>query len=129
MPVIEPKTYDIPILRGLPANPLEHETDYPNLQMRALFVNTKVQGIQEIDGDEEPLKLHFRPGGGTDFRPGFEWIDRESDSEPACVIYFTDGACWQFPEDPGYPVLWALTSSRYKSNFTNRFGEAIIIND
>lgn len=45
--------------------------------------------------------------GGTDFRPVFEWIERERLS-PDLLVYFTD-AEGQFPEhEPQYPVVWLV---------------------
>ena len=52
-----------------------------------------------------PEKLHG--GGGTDFRPVFEWVDREG-IQPELLIYFTD-AEGPFPkEPPSYPVVWLI---------------------
>ncbi len=46
-------------------------------------------------------------GGGTSFRPAFEWADR-LDRQPDLFIYFTD-AQGEFPErPPAYPVLWLV---------------------
>lgn len=47
-------------------------------------------------------------GGGTDFRPPFNYIQQEG-IKPATLIYFTD-MYGPFPEDPGYPVIWCKTS-------------------
>lgn len=46
-------------------------------------------------------------GGGTDFRPVFDWLDAQ-DLQPDLLVYFTDcqGA---FPDTaPGYPVIWVV---------------------
>jgi predicted metal-dependent peptidase len=46
-------------------------------------------------------------GGGTDFRPVFDWVDREG-IHPELLIYFTD-AEGPFPkEPPSYPVVWLI---------------------
>lgn len=46
-------------------------------------------------------------GGGTDFRPVFEWLDR-TQSDPDLLVYFTD-AEGRFPErEPRYPVVWLV---------------------
>lgn len=46
-------------------------------------------------------------GGGTDFRPVFEWLDGER-ADPDLLVYFTD-AEGRFPEcEPGYPVVWLV---------------------
>ncbi len=46
-------------------------------------------------------------GGGTDFRPVFDWVDSEH-LQPALLVYFTD-AQGKFPElEPNFPVLWLV---------------------
>lgn len=45
--------------------------------------------------------------GGTDFRPVFDWIERER-LNPDLLVYFTD-AEGQFPErEPQFPVVWLV---------------------
>ena len=49
----------------------------------------------------------FAGGGGTDFRPLFEWVAIEQ-LRPNLLVYFTD-AEGEFPEyAPDYPVLWLV---------------------
>ncbi|MCG6967841.1 MAG: VWA-like domain-containing protein [Chromatiaceae bacterium] len=46
-------------------------------------------------------------GGGTDFRPVFEWLDTQG-QRPELLVYFTD-AQGQFPlREPDYPVIWLV---------------------
>ena len=46
-------------------------------------------------------------GGGTDFRPAFEWVARQNRA-PDLLLYFTD-AEGEFPErEPNFPVLWLV---------------------
>jgi len=46
-------------------------------------------------------------GGGTDFRPVFEWVDTQG-IKPELLVYFTD-AEGQFPQhEPNYPVIWLV---------------------
>ena len=46
-------------------------------------------------------------GGGTDFRPVFDWIGRQ-DRNPGSLVYFTD-ARGEFPPcEPPYPTLWLV---------------------
>ena len=45
--------------------------------------------------------------GGTDFRPGFEWLE-DRDIQPGVCLYFTDLECSRNPEkEPGFPMIWA----------------------
>jgi len=49
----------------------------------------------------------IRGGGGTDFRPVFEWLDAQG-RHPELLVYFTD-AQGQFPQnEPNYPVIWLV---------------------
>ncbi len=57
----------------------------------------------------EPVRLpeEVCGGGGTDFRPLFDWVAREHIS-PDLLVYFTD-AQGSFPErEPPYPVIWLV---------------------
>lgn len=57
----------------------------------------------------EPLVMpaSFKGGGGTDFRPVFEW-GSTLDRDPDLLVYFTD-AEGRFPaEPPYYPVIWLV---------------------
>ncbi|MBI5937324.1 MAG: hypothetical protein HY850_05695 [Betaproteobacteria bacterium] len=57
----------------------------------------------------EPLVLPagISGGGGTDFRPPFDWVDRDR-LNPDLLIYFTD-AEGEFPkQEPQYPVVWLV---------------------
>ena len=61
-------------------------------------------------------------GGGTDFRPAFEWIDQQ-DISPEAVVFFTD-ADGIFPEiNPSYPVIWLV-----KGRLPVPFGDRIQLN-
>jgi predicted metal-dependent peptidase len=57
----------------------------------------------------EPLEppQSLKGGGGTDFRPVFEWAGKQ-DQEPDLLVYFTD-AEGEFPaREPHYPVIWLV---------------------
>jgi predicted metal-dependent peptidase len=61
-------------------------------------------------------------GGGTDFRPVFEWVARE-DMGPDLLVYFTD-AEGRFPErEPSFPVVWLV-----KGKASVPFGTRIQLN-
>lgn len=74
-------------------------------RVHVVYADAKVQKVEEYGPDDE-MVLALRGGGGTDFRPFFEWIEA-SDVKPACAVYLTDlkGALPDVP--PDYPVLWA----------------------
>lgn len=70
-----------------------------------IYCDSSIQGIEHFYQGDFPDKLNPMGGGGTDFRPVFEWIDKEN-INPSCVIYFTD-LDGRFPDtSPMFPVLW-----------------------
>lgn len=71
-----------------------------------LYCDSRVARADTISRQDLPLALVPSGGGGTDFRPAFDWVARRGIS-PLCMIYLTDLACNRFPRPPGYPVLWA----------------------
>ncbi len=53
------------------------------------------------------LPESLRGGGGTDFRPMFEWVEREH-LRPDLLLYFTDAQGRFPPQEPPYPVVWLV---------------------
>lgn len=57
----------------------------------------------------EGVEINPIGGGGTDFRPAFEWVEKNALS-PSCAVYLTD-MHGRFPDaPPEYPVLWVATT-------------------
>jgi predicted metal-dependent peptidase len=101
--------------------------EYGQIELVIVYVDTQVAGFQEVSVEDIPLKLEVKGGGGTDFRPGFVWVE-EQDYVPVGAIYMTDGYCSSFPdEEPDYPVIWCLTEE--PGNWNPPFGETIKIRD
>ncbi len=74
------------------------------IRLQVIYVDAKFQSIQDLEPGED-IVLKPKGGGGTDFVPGFDYIE-EHDLRPRAVVYLTDGACDSFPAEPEYPVLW-----------------------
>jgi predicted metal-dependent peptidase len=57
----------------------------------------------------EPLALprQFAGGGGTDFKPVFDWVERQA-MRPDALVFFTDADGSFPPRPPEYPVLWLV---------------------
>ena len=73
--------------------------------------------------NEFRLEIDIKGGGGTDFRPVFDWVDRQH-APPDTLVYFTD-AKGEFPSmAPVYPTLWLV-----KGNAEVPFGVRIQLND
>jgi predicted metal-dependent peptidase len=88
--------------------------------IHVVYCDAAVQSTQEFTASE-PARLEPRGGGGTDFRPVFEWVAK-NDIAPVCLIYLTDLCCHSFPETREYRVLWVTDSRR-----TAPFGETVRI--
>jgi len=57
--------------------------------------------------DTMALPEDVEGGGGTDFRPVFDWVEKENRG-PNLLVYFTD-AEGDFPKlAPDYPVIWLV---------------------
>ena len=50
--------------------------------------------------------IEIKGGGGTDFRPVFEYIKKKN-YKPNAILYFTDG-CGDYPESSNIDTLWIL---------------------
>ena len=71
-----------------------------------LDIDCGLEGEIKEYGPHDEIDFSARGRGGTDFRPPFRWAIEECPTQPACLIYFTDGD-GPFPkEPPPFPVLW-----------------------
>ena len=94
-----------------------------------LQVDAALQDAAEYGPDELPEEIVLKGRGGTDFRPGFEWLD-EQGMQPAVCLYFTDMECSSYPEtEPGFPVLWVDHSAASSEANRQPWGECIAIGD
>ena len=92
----------------------------PIEKFHILYCDTKVQKVETYTRGEEPVKIRPVGGGGTDFRPPFEWVE-EQGINPKGLVYLTDLRCSRFPNPPAYPVLWVV----YGNKREVPFGEVI----
>jgi predicted metal-dependent peptidase len=90
------------------------EIDAIKGQMRARIILHACDAEMDVHGpwsfepwEEFQLPNDIKGGGGTDFRPVFNWAET-LDRTPDLLIYFTD-AEGSFPESaPFYPVIWLV---------------------
>ncbi|WP_456393537.1 vWA domain-containing protein [Nitratifractor sp.] len=96
---------------------MEQFDDY---RIELLVADMKVRSHRSY-GPGEILERKIEGGGATDFRPVFEWIEREL-LRPTLLLYFTDAA-GSFPaEAPPYEVIWVLSREAEVP-----FGERIVL--
>lgn len=81
---------------------------YPQIRGRLFFADAYLYGPYEFSSSATMPKA--LGGGGTDFIPFFDWLERQPDSDSvALCIYFTDGY-GSFPKaTPAKPTLWVVT--------------------
>ena len=82
-----------------------------------LYCDSRIRKIEEYATEDLPIIFEAAGGGGTSFRPVFDYIENEG-LTPSCLIYFTD-LYGKFPEqEPDYPVLWiAINNDKDEAPF------------
>ena len=81
--------------------------NFPAVRIELLIADARVHAHHTFQGGEK-MDFPLKGGGGTDYRPVFEYIDANLPMT-TMLLYFTDGDGW-FPRiPPSYEVLWALS--------------------
>lgn len=90
-------------------------------EVHVIYCDVKIQSVEYFPAGEFPSRLNAKGGGGTDFRPVFDWVEG-SGVIPSCLIYFSDLE-GEYPEVvPGFPVLWVVDG---KAQRIPLFGEVL----
>lgn len=91
-------------------------------RLMVLWIDSKVHAVDEVEEASDLRTLKPKGGGGTDFRPAFDWIAK-NDIELDAMVYLTDLE-GTFPKRaPNYPVLWGSITDRIMPPF----GERVIV--
>lgn len=81
-----------------------------------VWCDSEVHKVDEVENSDDVVSLKPAGGGGTDFRPVFEWVEK-NDVRPDALVYLTD-LLGGFPsEAPAYPVVWGDIYGRVKPPF------------
>ncbi len=92
-----------------------------------LQVDAALRDAAEYTADDLPEEIALKGRGGTDFRPGFEWLD-EQGIQPTVCLYFTDMGCSSYPEvQPGFDVVWVNWNPVLPERHCEPWGERIDI--
>jgi len=83
--------------------------------IRVVYCDTQIQRIQDFQQGDD-VELSCRGGGGTRFKPVFDYLEDEM-PEAVGLVYFTDlegntDEC----KEPHCPVIWANTGGSQRSN-------------
>lgn len=75
-----------------------------------IYCDCSIDHVAEFEVNDL-FRIETHGGGGTDFRPPFEYVNEHS-IRPACLVYLTDlyGSWPDHP--PEYPVMWVCTTDR-----------------
>jgi len=94
--------------------------NFPAIKIELIIADAKVHAHYTFQGGEK-IDFPLKGGGGTDYRPVFEYIEANLPMN-TMLLYFTDGDGW-FPKySPNYEVLWALSRKAKVP-----FGRALVI--
>ncbi len=78
--------------------------------LHIVFCDASISSWYTVELGEDLPQIKIAGGGGTDFRPVFEAVEKNG-INPSVMIYYTDGY-GSFPKkQPDYPVLWAVTKN------------------
>jgi len=81
-----------------------------------IYCDASVNKVEVFTQDDEIIMLKGVGGGGTSFKPPFEYVKKKH-IEPMALIYLTD-MYGDFPANPpSYPVLWGSTTKALSAPF------------
>jgi len=80
-------------------------------RVHVLYFDTCVHKV-DVYAAGQQISLNPVGGGGTDFRPCFDWLEQQQ-LQPQMLVFLTDLYGTTPAEEPLYPVLWASTGSRH----------------
>ena len=103
----------------------EIATDIRPETLFLLQVDAMLQDAAEYAASDLPDTITLKGRGGTDFRPGFAWLE-ENGRQPGCCIYLTDMECDDYPDaEPFFPVIWCNYGPVPSDAYREPWGERI----
>lgn len=95
-------------------------------QVHLMYTDLDVNRYETVSPWDLPFDFNPKGGGGTDFRPPFDYIEQHHIS-PFCLIFFSDMECRLFPKQaPNFPVLWIKVGN---GGYPAPFGTTILLNE
>ena len=88
---------------------------FGNYELTVLQCGAAIHSVEKFTPDNplEPGKVQLQGGGGTNFRPVFEYIDTEL-PDIEILLFLTDGYGAIPERQPPYPVIWCLCEGGQK---------------
>jgi predicted metal-dependent peptidase len=102
---------------------------YEGTELKIIFFDTKATDPFTIQNDTDIKNLKLSNlGGGTNYKPPFEKIEKEG-LDPKAIIILTDGQCNNFPKTPDQPALWIIKGKEDYKRFKPPFGQTLLMDD
>jgi len=79
-------------------------------KVTVIYCDSRVNHVDEFEPDDYPVRLHPHGGGGTSFKPVFDYVD-DNDIDPEVVVYLTDGCGDQNEFTTHHDTVWLTTHS------------------
>jgi predicted metal-dependent peptidase len=73
--------------------------------VHVVYCDAQVAGVDEYTPEDFPVTIRSVGGGGTSFKPVFDWIDTNA-IDPECVVYLTDGYGDQSQFTTNHETVW-----------------------
>jgi predicted metal-dependent peptidase len=87
--------------------------DFRPRSVTVIYCDDEINGEPETYTPDDMPDLTPHGGGGTSFKPPFQWVADNMDEPPAALVYLTD-LCGDAPDEaPDYPVIWGKTPSTW----------------
>lgn len=87
--------------------------NFPQMEITVVFCDAEIQAIEKIKNAKEVAKIVPKGGGGTDFRPVFEFARKK---KVRFVICLTDGYAVFPPPEKAVKTLWIVTPDGLPEN-------------
>lgn len=99
------------------------------IKIRYIQCDDEIQQDMKFERYTDVNKIHIKGGGGTDFRPVFDLIEKKH-YNPNAILYFTDGQ-GDYPESSKYNTLWVLSDKDCleSSSYRPPFGNILVLED
>lgn len=78
--------------------------------VHVVYCDYDVAGVDEYTPQDFPVTIQCKGGGGTSFKPVFDWIDNNA-IDPECVVYLTDGYGDQSEFTTNHETVWLTTGT------------------
>ncbi len=110
---------------GIFCTELESILETYDTNLFIMYHDTVVQKHDTYTRADRPLRLMVQGAGGTSYKHIPTYLEQEG-LHPACLLWFTDFECNDYPQEPEYPVLW-IASQKTEQN--PPFGQVICLEE